>query len=354
MADLNILRGLLAPEIVSAIEKETVIQDESEVALRPRRNFIYRPGGPAQGNVYNDWDVLTASIITIAGFKSIEFDPTGQGSDISIPVGGPYDMTEVEWFGARENALPGDRRVVVRIPEGATFTNLRRFRGNIRIVIECTATVPDTTLIIGDTIFLSENAEIKRDGTIPLWEASGLTTNDDIELLMDTGAKLLGPGAIINLPIASTSLSIDMGVSAQVEADTISSAATTTITATPRTGSTVFDSSQPNALGGIVDSPDTNVRMLPDVTLRTTAANLTRNQFARFDTTAGNIVANLPAASGLFGQAIGVINSAGANNVVVTPAGGDTVDDLATLNIGAGERVLFLSDGINNWIRALA
>ena len=327
--------------------------DSSSAAVSaPRQNFIFRPGGVAVDNVYTDWATLVAALSTVAGFKTLEFDPTAQGSDIVIPVGGPYDMTEVEWFAAQENALGTAFQVVVDIPEGVTFTNLRRFRGDLLVNVQATATVPDTTLSDNETIFFDDGAQLAQDGgTVPLWDGSGLSAAEGVIISLGEDAGIQGGGPLLDLPVANTRVTVNMGVNAIVGSNSISGVATTSIFLFSNAGSSVFDVSQPNFLGTLTDTPNTNVRMLVDQAAQNATINMVRNQIARADTTAGDITCNLPAAAGLRGQFAGVVNEAGANNAVVTAGVGDNVDGAGTQNVAAGARALFVSDGLLTWLR---
>jgi len=84
-----------------------------------------------------------------------------------------------------------------------------------------------------------------------------------------------------------------------------------------------------------------------------TPATLATNTVRRFDTTGGNIVANLPAANSVAnGDWVDVKNETGGNSVDVTPAGADAIDGVAALSgVAAGVGSRFYSDGVANWTR---
>lgn len=97
----------------------------------------------------------------------------------------------------------------------------------------------------------------------------------------------------------------------------------------------------------------TDLAFVVDQALVTTSPDAlsVRNRLARYDTTAGVIVANLPAASTLpSGWAVTVKNEAGTNNVDVTPNGTDTIDVLgAFVPVLPGSSNQFVTDGTANW-----
>lgn len=86
----------------------------------------------------------------------------------------------------------------------------------------------------------------------------------------------------------------------------------------------------------------------------TKAANYTRttsNRLVYYDTASGNRTDTLPAASAVTPNTIysAVISGAG-HNVVITPAGSDTINGASTLTInGLNTRVDFYSDGVSAW-----
>ena len=83
------------------------------------------------------------------------------------------------------------------------------------------------------------------------------------------------------------------------------------------------------------------------------AVAMTEGNLDRVDTTAGNVVGNLPPASAVFkGRICAAKNYAGANSVNVTPNGADTIDGVAALYaIAAGDAAQFVSDGVSDWTR---
>ena len=97
--------------------------------------FVFRPGGTAGGNIYTSWTELMTALGNTSGPKRLEFDAS-LGA-ISIPVGGPYDMTNTVWAGIGSLAMG---QQLITVPEGVSFTGLRFFdRG---VLVRFTGTTP--------------------------------------------------------------------------------------------------------------------------------------------------------------------------------------------------------------------
>jgi hypothetical protein len=81
-------------------------------------------------------------------------------------------------------------------------------------------------------------------------------------------------------------------------------------------------------------------------------ALVSANQVERLDPTAGVFSVTLPAAAGFGGQVIILKNVSTSTNIVtVLPAGGDTIDGLASqLLTGDHFQVQLISDGVNSWM----
>jgi hypothetical protein len=69
-----------------------------------------------------------------------------------------------------------------------------------------------------------------------------------------------------------------------------------------------------------------------------------------FNTTAGSLVPTLPLASTVAGRKYTIVKTVGANNLTITPAGGDTINGAATLVLtSAYSAAKLVSDGGTNW-----
>jgi len=70
------------------------------------------------------------------------------------------------------------------------------------------------------------------------------------------------------------------------------------------------------------------------------------------DTSAGVINADLPPANGILGKPYFFKRTAGANNLRIRAASGDTIDGAAILTLGAvGDKATIYSDGVSKWYR---
>ena len=106
--------------------------------------FVFRPGGPPGGNVFNNWQLLINAMSGVEGRKMLEFDdtpptPGTPPTPCQIPAGN-WPMKDVMWagFGPRQ----GQPRTNVAILSGAEFTDLRMIGGQITIVNQATGNAP--------------------------------------------------------------------------------------------------------------------------------------------------------------------------------------------------------------------
>jgi len=125
--------GAIAPVItVGAVNDDDSLVDAA--IAQPRTTFVFRPGGIATENVYTTWPTLMTALNLVQGAKTILFDDS-VASPCTIPAGGPYAMADTEWL-----ALNGGTPVAIAVALGASFTGLRRFRGNMTVT--CSAGGP--------------------------------------------------------------------------------------------------------------------------------------------------------------------------------------------------------------------
>src|SRR5574342_1329257 len=95
-------------------------------------NFVFRPGGVQEGNVYTSWPDLFAAMSVVQGWKTIQFDDTIV-SPCVIPAG-TWDMTDVEWTAFLKGTTPAAVAVSLGgAPSGGDFVlpNLRSFGGSL-------------------------------------------------------------------------------------------------------------------------------------------------------------------------------------------------------------------------------
>lgn len=322
-------------------------------AGRPATVFVYRPGGTAVDNVYTDWATLVAALAQVEGFKVIEMDATGTaGSAFAIPAGGPYDMSDCEWYAGTEDLNDvADSLVEVQIPEGATFTKLRRFRGEkLGVAVQATGTVPDESVEARDVIILSDGAQIAIDGgSVPMWDCVNLGSGDRVTVLLRDLGSFLGAQVLLNMPVSGSLCTLNIGTGSRINGSTIAAVAGCSVTNARQVGSSICGS-QPAILGNFIELPLAYPQLFVDTAAQAADVNMFVGHLARFDTTATDRAANLPGSiQGGAGDFVAAINEVGANNVNLTPAGGDSV--IGGTVLAAGETAMLVSDGLGNWIR---
>ena len=101
---------------------------------------------------------------------------------------------------------------------------------------------------------------------------------------------------------------------------------------------------------GVFD-PAAPATIIDAALVSSTPDSLTVGRLARYDTTAGDIVANLPLADSLPKNAsVTVKNEVGGNNVLVTRAGADTIDSVVGPHTVAPVVAFrFVTNGSDNW-----
>jgi hypothetical protein len=333
-----------------------LVESVYDPADAPPPLVIYEPNGTGNGPVvYSSWQACMDQIAFLrpiygASLIRLQFDPTTFAQRVmNVPVGA-WDMTDVEWY-CEAHAIP-------RILEGTTFTKLRRFRGNMRVENRATATSPCTDLEDDEHIILDDGAAINQYGTVPMYDMLSLLPGDFIAILCDTisGVGTYNPspagGPLINMPTAGQQINANAWHSGTFAAGQFGGVVGTVINALIAGSVSRWDPIQPAFLGTLSQFAFSRSSfVLSSVGVAT--ATMTEGNIDRFDTTAGNIVADLPAASAVFkGRICAAKNYAGGNSVNVTPDGADTIDGVAALYaIAPGDSAQFVSDGVSDWTR---
>jgi len=321
---------------------------------------VYQPGGTGVGPaVFSDWTALLAQVALIKlinGNAQVElFFDDSITSPIPIPVGGPYDMERVTWTGRRATGGIGNQ-VLITIPEGVTFTDLRDFDGTIRVTNLATATIPDESLATGENINVRGEAHIENTGSVALWAGTSLAGGNTVIVVCHERGALgfnLSPTAPFVDIVAAATLVAGAFSFGFMRENCFDGPGGATLILNPVGDAARIRNAHSGFAGTISQFSQQQVRYIPDIALVTTTSALTEQRLARFDTTAGNVIGNLPAASTIFrGEVIVVKNEAGGNSVNVTPNGGDTIDGVAALYaVAAGLASQFVSDGVSNWTR---
>jgi hypothetical protein len=367
-AGANTIDGAVTPVTVPAGGAITLVGDGLnnwfisavyDPSLAPPSELVYQPGGTEAGPViFSDWDTLNiqlALIKSVWGNAQIDlvFDASIT-SPIPIPVGGPYDMANVTWVGA------GNAPVTVNIPEGVTFTDLRNFDGRdcrLTVTNQATATVPDTSLANQDNINVKGDARLENTGSVAMWQGTGLAGGNLIFVNV-TQAGQLGFAGVPTAPFVdiftTATLIILIRDAGFTRENSFAGPVGSTLNVAPQGDSARGRASNVGFLGTIIQTPQGIGKWLVDTALVTATPNaLVSGRLARYDTTTGVIVSNLPSAATTFrGESARVKNEVGGNNVDVTPAGADTIDSVAALSaVIPGEAAEFVSNGVSNWTR---
>lgn len=163
--------------------------------------YVYKPGSGATGPVvWDDFDDLYAALdaqrtANGGGCYSIEIDdsitsPAVMGTAVT------YDMTSVQWVGAKRTAL----QATCTMPDGAAYTGLRVFR-NLVVTNLNTTTSPLTGVVAGDQ-FILENTTLQTTTgvTVPMIAYSGINNPNAVTIWVLEGSTLGGSetGRVIN------------------------------------------------------------------------------------------------------------------------------------------------------------
>jgi len=354
-------------------------------------NFVFRPGGVAGGNVYTDWAALVADLPTVQGMKTIQIDSSLAAA--TVPEGA-WDVTEAELTGYFPGAAPSSAFPTLTIADGASFTNLRKIGGDLNVINANTTAAPVVIapaaggfaaifeLGAGST---GDYPSIINTGGAPFFDLTGLLAGQTFLLRLQgavTGsapaiqlgaspgnfgvtiydAARIHAGMVAGTNPASELRIFQFGSGGQVNRQTAFAGSITY--GQPGTASIIGQTAWPRtwmAPASLDQAPP-----IPSTVTFTTATGLGMNASLRFDTTAGDIAQVLPVIRGAV--AIGVSastpgaldatglfvilkNEIGANDVVVSPAGADTIDGgVGPVTIPPGGSRILQSDGVSNWI----
>lgn len=354
-------------------------------------NFVFRPGGPADRNVYNDWAKLVAAAVLYPGYKTVQFDDTFVNPVVVPAKGGGQD-----WdlgFGVELTAHPpfrglgvGNVPMRVTLADGCTFTNLFQIGGYMLLTnlntTKAVVTVPANTGLLFTLGSGPQNnyPQIANNGGQPFFD---LTAAGVFALIRMQGT-ITGTHPAIDLGAGAGPLQFSLYDSSRVTANMILGSNAAAVVRRFEFGNSHTFGQQPNFAGTIGNgapqtnfqqgsSPVSRVWLVPAavgaaaIVPLTAATPIGPGSVNIYNTTAGDIAQTLPKirnaapATGGQGQTDGtnytggqtlmIKNLIGANNVNVSPEAGDTIDGGAgPVAVAAGQCVSFLSDGVNNWL----
>jgi len=321
----NYMRVVRASQSVGAIVIAVgAAEDDTASLSSPPTELVLRPGGQRQDNVYQTWAEIVAALADIDGPARIAFDDSL--AVVSIPSGGPYDMSNVTWAGGRDD----NQQATVVIVEGATFSNLFFFEDNLFVDCQATATVP-ISFDAARNFVLRNNVRIEANAGAEFIE----DLNDEPSFYLD-GNCILGDGVnpVISSPgAADVNFFLFNGCS--VRAGAVNSVGFVRVE--------FYDFSSTVDPAGLTAFA---------TTFKTTQRFVTQAKSASFNAVAGalyvtsNVInANLPPAASCPG---GVIIVSPAAALTLVPAGTDRVNS-ATPTVG--NQTVLVSDGVDYWAR---
>jgi hypothetical protein len=313
---------------------------EAAAAGEPRTSFVYRPGDPlgTRENVYTDWPTMFAAMATVEGYKKVFVDDSFTSPAV-VPAGS-YDLTDVNVEGIDKFLTP------LHFADGVVFTSDRMllafsFRG-VRLRNLGTSAV--ITMTTSQVVNLDVTI-IEATGSAPLISTAGAGNV--------LGVSAFSTIADVGTPpveVTSGTLFVLAREGALIEDDVFSGAGNV-LTAVASNSARIGDQT---TLGGTfsVTSNSSLLAVMSDRWQVPAVDTLTGDHGAmhRVDTSGGDVTINLPASiPGSVGQPIvGKKTDAGANNVIMNPAGGDTIngaDRTATAN-GA---ITLVDNGDGSW-----
>jgi hypothetical protein len=320
--------------------------------------LVYRPGSGLTGPVvFGLWADLITELTALraagnaSGCYQIAFDDSVT-SPASIPAGA-YDMTNVEWLALQPPGAAG--AVAVSVVEGVTFTGLRTFSGPLAVTNLATATVPNTDLADGDEVVVRQGADLTSTGGVPFYSASGLIATDAISVVLTEQGTFGGGGAgiVFAMPVAATSLSLELGRNSGPNPGTLSSIVASTITVGIGSTSAFLGFTQAALLGTLAFSV-TDRWQLDIPAVRVGAGTISSNELNQLDSSGGGFTATLESINAATIDTRGtwaiVKDVGGTAGALVAPGGGDTIDGVAaSVALPANGSLLFVSDGASNW-----
>ena len=327
--------------------------------------LVFQPGGGATGPVvFDTWAGVIAQLAVLkaaaggtGGCYEIEIDDSVVSPAV-IPAGGPYDLTDTAIIG------PPDRLAVGNVADGASFTGLRTFRGNLTLVNLNTGVSPVADLVSGDTLtFDDANVECGA-GAVPFFTTPLIGGGGFLFASFENGGQIgLGTAVpVIDLAVAG-SIFIPVNRIGGIQRGSLSSIA----------GSIILV--QVITRGAILGSPSSFPAVLGTISFSVSASAPPSNVFGSLSAPVvgpqsfvGNDVAYYDASGALITQVLPTIDAAAGFNLAgqiirmfevsgsavagleAMAAAGDTINGLAApYRVPIGGDIILISDGIDNW-----
>ena len=327
--------------------------------------LVFQPGGGGVGPVvFDTWAGVVAQLAALKaaaggpeGCYEIQIDDSVVTPAV-IPAGGPYDLTDTALIGA------SDRLAVCDVADGASFTGLRTFRGNLTVNNLNTVTSPVADLLSGDTLTFDDANVECAVGAVPFFTTPLIGGGGLLFASFENGGQIgLGTAVpVIDLAVAG-SIFIPVNRIGGIQRGSLSSIAGSLILVQVISRGAILGapSSFPAVLGTIsisvsASAPPSNVFGSFSAPVAA-PQSLVGNDHAYYDASAVLISQTLPvidAAAGfnLAGQIIQMFEVSGAPTagLEAVPAVGDTINGVAAAyRVPAGGNIILVSDGIDNW-----
>lgn len=357
------------------------------------QNFVFRPGGPADRNVYNDFALLEADIKLYEGYATIQIDNTfvAPPTPVVIPAKGAgadwdFGSNHVE-LTAHPNGLEvGNVPIRVNLADGCTFANLVQIGGYMLLqnlnTLKAPIIVPANTGMLFTLGSGPQNnyPQIANNGTQPFFD---MTAAGSFMLIRIQGT-ITGSHPAIAMGANAGPLQFSLYDSSRVTADMITGSNAAAVVRRFEFGNSHTFGQQPNFAGSIGNGqPQTNFQqgsspvsrdwLVPaaigaaEIVPLTAPIPIGPGAINIYNTTAGDIAQPLPkirnpapvtggqgqtdGTNYTGGQTLMIKNLTGANNVNVSPAAGDNIDGGGgPIVVAPGQCFSFKSTGVATWL----
>jgi len=303
----------------------------------------------ASGSPFFDGSTITSGqtiIFTFSQNSTIGNGPSGGRPVIHLSNSGSKILADIELGGPNRNSISGVAGSILRVSSssGASqFGPQPNFLGTFDVDIAKIAPSRDVKPFLSSTALTAALSPLPATDGDYYYDVSGGAIVEDLPEVFDDVWLRMGH----RITLFETSGTAGLTV-IPFTGDKIEGVVDKVVTVPPGGSVTLACNGWD---GWFIDKMHPS--LAPDDGALTTATpdTLTAHRFGKYDSTAGNLVANIPAAADVKkGDKVGAFNQAGANSVTVTRSGGDTIDGAAADTVlAAGEKVILISDGVSDW-----
>lgn len=256
-------------------------------------------------------------------------------------------MADTEWL-----ALNGGTPVAIAVSAGASFTRLRRFRGNM--IVTNSAVGPISDFVADDQVFMSEGARIAASGAaVPMFSGAAAPAASTVTFFLDDVATIGSSGfgdTVIDWTVVGTTLSLSLGTGATVTNNSLAVAVGVILTPIYRSTNATIAATQVGVLGTVTPSNFTRPRWITRAASGAIIAAI--GEIVRCDPSGAGFTVTLPLIN-IFNENQMVViknTTSSANVITINGNGAQTVDGAANTTIAVGfGSVTLMSDGVSNW-----